>query len=114
MMEAYLKEKKVKDVRVVTLRDGKSKSWAIDNLVKKCKPDVLLFSENHEMTNLAKRKKIEVFSFRRRGILSSTKIRDLIASDSDEWRELTGKSVASLIIKVNGINRIKTAYHLER
>ncbi|MDG6995019.1 MAG: adenylyltransferase/cytidyltransferase family protein [Nitrososphaerota archaeon] len=110
MMEAYLKEQKIKDVRVVTLNDGKSKSWAIDNLVKKCKQEVLLLSENHEMIGLATSKKIHVLSFKRTGSLSSTMIRDLIASGSGKWRNLTGKSVVRLIVKLNGINRINTVY----
>ncbi|MDG6907427.1 MAG: adenylyltransferase/cytidyltransferase family protein [Nitrososphaerota archaeon] len=110
MLEAYLNEQKIKDVRVVTLNDGKSKSWAIDNLVKKCKPDVLLLSENHEMINLTKGKKIHVLSFKRKGSLSSTLIRDLIASDNSKWRNLTGKSVARMIMKLDGAYRIKTAY----
>lgn len=114
MIESYLKEEKIKDVKVVTLKDGNSKSWAINNLVKKCRPYVLLLSENHEMINLAKCKKIDVLIFKRKGNLSSTMIRDLIASDNDKWRNLTGKAVARLIVRLNGIERIKTAYQSVR
>ena len=42
-----------------------------------------------------------------RGIYSSTRIRKLILSGSDEWRKLVPASVASLIDEINGTERLR-------
>ncbi len=114
MMVSYLKESKIKGVRVVTLDDGESESWAVDNLIKKVKPDILFLStEKSELTGLAKGR-VHVVSFERTGVVSSTLIRDSITSGDDRWINLTGKSVAKLIIEFDGINRIRKAYGVDR
>ena len=95
MMEAYLKEMKIKDVKVVTLIDGKSYSCAIDNLIKKCDPDALFLStEKSSVIKLARSRKVNVISFKRTGSISSTLIRGHIAFGDNRWKSMTGKSVA--------------------
>jgi cytidyltransferase-like protein len=110
MVESYLKELAVNGVRVVVLKDGPSPSWSIDNLIRRCHPDVLfLSSEKEEMIELARRK-VRVIPFRRTGRISSTRIRDSIAGGDASWRRLTGRSVAKLIGELDGIRRIQKAY----
>lgn len=110
MWEAYLAESGIQDVGVVTLEDGPSESWSVDNLVKKCEPDLLFLST--ERASLAKlaRSRVRVVPFRRTGAVSSTLIRDMIASGDDRWRGLTGGSVARLIADFDGPRRIRSAY----
>jgi cytidyltransferase-like protein len=114
MMEAYLKESGIRGVRVVTLRDGPSVLWALDNLVRRCKPDILLLST--ERSGLARwaKGKVKVVRFRRTGRISSTRIRDHIASGDPAWRKWTGRSVARLIVRADGIARIQRAYREPR
>ncbi|MGP8078373.1 MAG: adenylyltransferase/cytidyltransferase family protein [Thermoplasmata archaeon] len=110
MWQAYLGEVQITGIKVVALRDGPSRSWALGNLIRKCRPDVLFLStERSEMANLAKRR-IRVIRFPRTGHVSSTLIRDSIASGSRKWRGMTGRSVAKLIVELDGIRRIKRAY----
>jgi cytidyltransferase-like protein len=110
MLESYLKELEIPGVKVVTLKDGRSESWAIGNLIRKCKPDVVFLStEKNKLADLAERK-VRVVRFPRTGQVSSTRIRESIAAGDREWRRLTGKSVARLIIRFDGIRRIEKAY----
>ncbi|MGD1099334.1 MAG: adenylyltransferase/cytidyltransferase family protein [Thermoplasmata archaeon] len=67
MVEAYLKEAEIEGVRVVTLPDGKSESWAVDNLIQKCRPDLLILStEKSRLSDLAEQR-IRVVRFPRTG-----------------------------------------------
>lgn len=110
MLEAYLRESRIRGVRVVPLRDGPSKSWAIENLIKKCKPDLLLLStEKGGLADLAERR-VRVVRFRRSGTVSSSRIRDSIASGASDWKKLTGVSVSKWIEEHDGIERIRRAY----
>ena len=110
MLESYLKELKIGGVKVIALNDGKTESWALGNLIRKCKPDVLFLStEKGELADLAKRR-VRVVRFQRAGKVSSTRMRDSIASGDGGWKRMTGKSVAELIVEFDGIRRIKTAY----
>ena len=114
MLTAYLNELGIRNVKVITNRDGPSYSWSLDMMVKKCKPDVffLIGNERPELMRLARTKlkdKADVVVFRRTGKSSATKLRDAIASGR-RWKHLTGKSVAGLILKFNGIERIKRTY----
>lgn len=111
MMDAYLEESGIRDVRVVTLKDGSSESWALDNLLRKCSPDVLFLStERNTLARLA-RNKVTVVRFRRTGPVSSSLIRQQIASGDPRWRKLTGKSVGRLIEEWDGPRRIREAFH---
>jgi len=113
MMEEYLHESGIRGVRVVTLRDGPSESWAIDQLRRRWRPDVLFLStEKTSLTALAE-KRVRVVRFRRAGTISSTRIRDAIASGDPNWKALTGASVARLITKWGGLRRIRQAYARE-
>lgn len=109
MMEAYLREAGVGGVRVVTLEDGDSVTWAVDNLIRKCKPDlVLLSTERREPLDAALAKAgVRVARFRRTGTVSSTLIRRLIATGDPAWQKLTGKSVVRLIQEFRGVERIR-------
>ncbi len=110
MIESYLRELKMGGVRVVTLVDGRSFKWAIDNMMKRCNPDVLfLSSEKSRLADMAKRR-VRVIFFKRTGDISSTLIRDRIAAGDDSWKRLTGKSVAELIQRWDGLERIRKAY----
>lgn len=110
MMEAYLRETGIRDVRVVTVKDGRSESWAVDNLVRKCHPDRLYLStERNTLADLAQ-ERVHVVRFPRTGSVSSTRIRDAIASGRESWKRLTGKSVARMIEELDGVRRIQVAY----
>lgn len=112
MMESYLKEAGISGVRVVTLEDGDSETWAVDNLVRRCKPEaVILSTERRGWLDAALKKAgVRVVRFRRLGNTSSTLIRHLIASGDPEWRTLTGRSIAKLIEEFDGIERIRRIY----
>jgi cytidyltransferase-like protein len=112
MMVSYLKEMEIKGVKVVTLNDGESESWAVDNLIKSCRPDVVFLSTERSTLADLTAKRVDVVSFRRTGKISSTRIRDLIASGKEGWRDLTGPSVARLILELDGVRRIRKAYGL--
>jgi nicotinamide mononucleotide adenylyltransferase len=114
MMESYLAELKIRGVRVVTLRDGRSERWAISNLIRKCDPDVLFLSdEKSRLSDLASRR-VRVVRFPRTGNISSTRIRDSIAAGNGRWKRLTGRSVANLVARFDGLRRIREAYRRER
>lgn len=114
MMESYLKESGIRGVRVITLRDGPSESWAIANMIRRCQPDVLFLST--EKTALARRAKgkVNVVRYRRTGRISSMRIRDHIAAGDPAWRKWTGESVARMIVRADGIGRIVRAYQEPR
>ena len=110
MLEAYLRERGVRGVRVVTLNDGPSETWAVEALVRRCHPDVLLLSsEKRRLVRLAERH-VPVLRFPRRGTISSSRIRRAIASGDPVWKTLTGRSVVELIERWDGVRRIRRAY----
>ena len=110
MMEAFLRERGVEGVRVVTLLDGPSESWALDQLLRRYRPKVLFLSTEKESLAALAEPRVRVLGFRRTGSLSSTRIRDAIARGDPSWRALTGASVARLIDEWDGIRRIRHAY----
>ena len=114
MMRAYLKESGIRGVRVITLRDGPSWSWALDNLIDRCKPDVLFLSAEKRRLRSMVVPKVKVVPFRRSGKVSSTRIRDAIAAGDPLWEHLTGASVGRLIVDLDGISRIQKAYGARR
>ena len=114
MLRAYLKEAGIRDVNVVALNDGKSRLWAVDNLIRRCKPDLLFLSdEKSDLVRIASRK-VSVVRFPRTGKISSTLIRDLIARGDPRWKRLTGRSVGRAIERSGGIRRIQAAYGGDR
>lgn len=110
MMQAYLKEDGIDSnkVKVVAVVDGKSYSAGIRNLFEGCGQFDVLYTDKETIIKLI-RNKAKIKRIRRAGTISSTKIRDAIAFDKP-WEQFTGKSVAKLIKKFNGIKRIKEAY----
>jgi len=110
MLEAYLKERGVRGVHVVTQNDGPSVPWALDTLIRRCHPDALLLSR--EKSALARRaeRRVPVVWFARRGTVSSTRIRWAIARGDPSWKRLTGRSVVRLIERYDGVRRIRRAY----
>lgn len=112
MMEGYLKEEKLspKKVKVIAVRDGTSFSSAIKNLFANCSPFDVLYTDKATIISLIG-KKVKVKRFKRKGAISSTQIRGAIA-EGRTWKHLTGRSVARLIKKYDGIERIKKAYCL--
>ena len=114
MLRGYLKESGIRGVAVVALNDGKSKAWALDNLIRKCKPDLLFLSNDKtDLVTIAKHK-VRVVRFPRTGRVSSTLIRGLIARGDARWKSLTGRSVARALERVGGIRRIQRAYSRTR
>ena len=110
MLRAYLRESGIEDVRIVTLRDGPSRAWAIGELIRRCRPDLLFLStEGDRLARLAERQ-VPVVRFRRTGTVSATRIRDLIAAGREEWVRMTGPSVARWIRAHGGIARIQRLY----
>lgn len=111
MLRAYLREARIADVRVITVPDGPSMAWALDRLIRKCRPDVLFLStERRTIAEIAERR-VRVVLFRRTGRTSSTRIRDAIAAGSDRWRSLTGPSVVRWIEGHDGVKRVREAYY---
>ncbi len=108
MMKSYLRERHVKVKDVVAVEDGKSWASCIDNLFEKCAKFDVLFT-NHKTIARLVGNRVKVVGFEREGGISSTMIRDSIAK-GEEWENLTGKSVVSLIRRLDGIARIKRAY----
>ena len=110
MMEAYLRESGIRDVRVVTLRDGPSYRWAIRNLARRCAPDLLFLStERRRLATLAS-KLVRVVRFRRTGRVSSTQLRDSMAAGRQDWMRLTGTSVVQWILAHDGVGRVQRSY----
>lgn len=112
MMEGYLKEAGIRDVRVITLTDGPSVSWSIDNLVRTCQPDILFLSTEHGRLASLTGRRVRVVRFRRVGRVSSSRIRESIAGGRMDWKRLTGDSVATWILTHHGIARIQRAYRV--
>jgi len=110
MLEAYLKERRVPGVRVVTLKDGPSVAWALETLIRRCRPDVLLLSREKNALAARAKQRVRVVRFARRGTVSSTRIRRAIARGDPSWIALTGRSVAKLVVRYDGVRRIRRAY----
>lgn len=110
MMEAYLKELGIynKKVAVISIPDGKSFSSAVKNLFELCGNFDVLYTDKETIIRMVQNR-VKVRRIHRTGDISSTKIRDAIANDQ-KWEHLTGTSVATLIKKFDGIQRIKKAY----
>jgi nicotinamide-nucleotide adenylyltransferase len=108
MLVSYLNEQNIKVEDVVAVEDGKSWASSINNLFEKCGKFDVLFTDHKTIAKLV-RDKVIIVSFERKGNISSTLIRDSIAT-GEEWENLTGKSVVSLIKRLDGIERIKRAY----
>ena len=108
MLKSYLREQHIKVEDVIAVKDGKSWASSIDNLFEKCGKFDVLFTDHKTIAKLVGNR-VKVVSFERRGDISSTLIRDSIAK-GEEWEDLTGKSVVSLIRRFDGIARIKRAY----
>lgn len=115
MMEAFLEEAGIGPLRVVTLADGPSVTWSVDHLMRTCQPDVVLLStERREALDAAlARAGVRIVRFRRRGTVSSTRMRDSVAAGTEGWRRMTGRAVAALIEKYDGLRRIRRAYGRE-
>lgn len=114
IMEAYLCEAGIRDVRVVTVRDGPSLRSAIENLIRTCRPDLVFLSTERDRLAIATARKVRVVRFRRTGRVSSTRIRDDIASGGDDWQRYTGAAVARWILTHDGIARIRRTRALDR
>jgi len=108
MLKGYLKEQDIKVEDVVAVEDGNSWASSIDNLFEKCGKFEILFTDHKTIARLVGNR-VKVVSFERKGDISSTLMRDSIAK-GEEWENLTGKSVVSLIRRFDGIARIKRAY----
>ena len=110
MLESYLEEMGICDVRVVALNDGASEGWALENLLKKCSPDLLFLSDERETLAALAEGKVAVVRFRRTGTVSSTAIRRKIASGDPDWKRMTGNTVVRLIEKYDGPARIRRSF----
>jgi len=110
LMEAYLNEENIETsrVKVLFVDDGKSFSSSLKNLLAKCEPFDVLYTDKQSIIGLAE-KKVKIKKITRTGTISSTKIRDAIASNK-KWEHLTGSAVAKMIKDIRGIERIKKAY----
>ena len=114
MMEAYLRESGIRDVRVVTLADGPSIAWAVDHLIRRCHPDCVFLSTERSRLPVLVQRRVRVVRFRRTGRVSSTRIRDSIAAGKDDWIKLTGNSVVCWVNSHNGIDRVRRTYRADR
>jgi len=110
MLGAYLRASGIRDVRVLTLSDGPSLRWAIDNLIRRCRPDILFLSTERSRLAAVAARKVRVVRFARTGRISSTRIRDSIASGRNDWVRLTGRPVVRWIRAHDGIAKIRQLY----
>jgi len=110
MLKAYLKESKIAAgrVKIIALPDLATYNSSMKNILKAAGKLDILFTDKSAVIKAAK-DKIRVKRIKRRGTVSSTRIRDAIAHGR-KWTQLTGKSVARLVEKFDGIRRIKAAY----
>lgn len=114
MMKAYLREAGIKNVRVVSLRDGPSLPWAVDHMVRRCRPDVVFLStERNRLARLTERK-VRVVRFRRTRRVSSTRLRESISAGTRDWTRLTGRAVVRWILAHDGVRRVRNAYGRSR
>lgn len=114
MLRALLAESGILDVRVVAVKDGRSMRWAVENLLRACRPDVVFLSTEREgLARLATRR-VRVVRFRRTGKISSTRIRASIAAGRSDWERLTGRSVVRWILEHNGVAKVHRAYAARR
>ena len=114
MMRAYLSEAKIEGVRVVSLRDGASLAWAIDNMVRRCRPDVVFLSSESSRLARMTSARVRVIRFQRTGRISSTRLRDSIAAGRTDWTRLTGRTVVRWILSHDGVARIRASYGRNR
>lgn len=112
MWKAYLREAGIRGVRVVTLDDGDSEIGAVEALVRRYRPDVVLLSSERRasLDRALTEVGLRVVRFRREGTVSSTLIRRLIAAGDPGWSALTGRSVVRLVRRFNGLERIRRLY----
>jgi nicotinamide-nucleotide adenylyltransferase len=110
MILSSLEEEKIplRKYSIIIVNDGKSFRSSVNNLLKKANKFDILFTDKESIINIIK-PKILVKRIKRIGNISSTKIRDAIAFDKP-WKSFTTKSASKLIIRFNGIKRIKKAY----
>lgn len=109
MLKSYLRELNVRVSDVVAVDDGKSWASAVDNLFEKCGRFDVLFTDKKRITKLVG-DRVKVVGFKRTGKVSSTMIRDSIAAGDGKWKRLTGRSVARLVLRFDGVRRIRRAY----
>ena len=105
MMKTFLKEERIKHVKVVLIPTAKTFSKSITNLFKVCPKFDVLYADKETIIKKMKNR-VKIRRINRIGEVSATKIREAIAHDKD-WEHLTGRSVAKIIRKINGIKRIK-------
>ncbi|MBT3577552.1 nicotinamide-nucleotide adenylyltransferase [archaeon] len=110
MLKAYLKEEgfDMKKIKIVPVPNGKSMYSSVKNVFRLCPKFDVMYADKETIIKLVN-KKVEIRKIKRTGKISSTKIRDAIAKDN-KWENLTGKSTAKIIRKLNGIERIKESY----
>ena len=115
MVRSYLRESGITGVRVVTLEDGPSVTWAVETLVRTCRPDVVLLSTEKRgpLEAALSRSGVRVVRFVRTGTVSSTRLRHAIAVGDPRWTDLTGRSVVRLIQRFDGVRRIRKLYRTE-
>jgi nicotinamide mononucleotide adenylyltransferase len=123
MLEAHLREESVdiNRVRIIPLSDIEASIEEALGYVIRNVPTFTIAFSTHEMKEQGdwikkevdrifaeemKKRNIKIVKFRRTGTSSSTKIRDAIAYDG-EWEHLTGKSVAGINERLDGISRIE-------
>jgi nicotinamide-nucleotide adenylyltransferase len=109
MIKAFLREEKIQRVKVVLVPTTKSFSASVKKLFEVCLKFDVMYADKEIVIRKVKNR-VKVRRIKRVGTISATKIRDAIAYDKN-WEHLTGKSVAKIIRKINGIARIKKLYH---
>jgi nicotinamide-nucleotide adenylyltransferase len=109
MIEAFLREEKIRRVKVVLVPTTKSFSESVKKLFEVCPRFDVMYADKEIVIRKVK-DKVKVRRIKRVGSISATKIREAIAKDK-AWEHLTGKSVARIIREIKGIARVKKLYH---
>jgi nicotinamide-nucleotide adenylyltransferase len=107
MWKRYVKEHDLKNVRIITIQNGKTLEERIRNLLGHVKFDILF--TNAKSVSKVSKGRFKVEKIRRIGTVSSGRIKKAIASGRG-WRHMTGKSVAKTIDEIGGPARIKRIF----
>ena len=88
-----------------------AQKW-VENIFKIIGKFDIIYTPNEWMRNLFLRKKCNIATpeFYKKKEYNGAIIRDLISKNNEKWKNLVPKKVSELIIRFNGVKRIKILY----
>lgn len=113
MMRAFLKERKLplKRIKVIDVETGDDWYSSVKNVVDACPPFDYIFTDKKVALRIFKHlvPNSKPGNFKCDIKFHATQLRNAVATDKP-WEQYTAKSVAKIIKRIHGINRIKAAY----